>query len=130
MNRRRATRRATRSIGARAGPRAHACRGPCATILTRRSVGDRARRLLTQWTTIPQPVGESRWRLPHPSELPEGDIVAIGGDLAPSSLVNAYCRGIFPMEVSGLPDVLGWWSPDPRGILPLDKLRVTRSMRQ
>jgi len=26
--------------------------------------------------------------------------------------------------------VLGWWSPDPRGIVPLDGLRVTRSMRQ
>jgi leucyl/phenylalanyl-tRNA--protein transferase len=34
------------------------------------------------------------------------------------------------MEVSGLPGLLGWWSPDPRGILPLDRLRVTRSMRQ
>ena len=34
------------------------------------------------------------------------------------------------MEV-GMPDpVLAWWSPDPRGILPLDGLRVTRSMRQ
>jgi leucyl/phenylalanyl-tRNA--protein transferase len=26
--------------------------------------------------------------------------------------------------------LLGWWSPDPRGIVPLDKLRVTRSLRQ
>jgi leucyl/phenylalanyl-tRNA--protein transferase len=34
------------------------------------------------------------------------------------------------MEVTGLPGVVGWWSPDPRGILPLDSLRVTRSMRQ
>ena len=31
---------------------------------------------------------------------------------------------------AGEHDVLGWWSPDPRGILPLDTLRVTRSMRQ
>jgi leucyl/phenylalanyl-tRNA--protein transferase len=34
------------------------------------------------------------------------------------------------MEISALPGVLGWWSPNPRGILPLDGLRVTRSMRQ
>src|SRR3954470_9170589 len=34
------------------------------------------------------------------------------------------------MEVTGLPGVIGWWSPDPRGILPLDGLRVTRSLRQ
>jgi leucyl/phenylalanyl-tRNA--protein transferase len=33
------------------------------------------------------------------------------------------------MEVTGLPS-LGWWSPNPRGILPLDQLRVTRSTRQ
>ena len=29
-----------------------------------------------------------------------------------------------------MPGMIGWWSPDPRGILPLDQLRVTRSMRQ
>lgn len=62
--------------------------------------------------------------------MPESDLVTIGGDLLPSTLINAYRRGIFPMEVTGLPGVLGWWSPDPRGILPLDGLRVTRSMRQ
>jgi leucyl/phenylalanyl-tRNA--protein transferase len=34
------------------------------------------------------------------------------------------------MEVGGLSGVLGWWSPDPRGILPIDGLRITRSLRQ
>ena len=34
------------------------------------------------------------------------------------------------MEVSALPDMLAWWSPDPRGIVPLDGLRVTKSTRQ
>lgn len=82
------------------------------------------------WSTQPQPVDESRWRFPLASDMPAGDIVCVGGDLEPSTVINAYRRGIFPMEVSGLPDVLGWWSPDPRGILPLDGLRVTRSMRQ
>jgi len=53
-----------------------------------------------------------------------------GGDLEPATLVAAYRRGIFPMEARGLPGILAWWSPDPRGILPLDGLRVTRSMRQ
>jgi leucyl/phenylalanyl-tRNA--protein transferase len=62
--------------------------------------------------------------------MPESDLVTIGGDLLPSTLIQAYRQGIFPMEVTGLPGVLGWWSPDPRGILPLDSLRVTRSMRQ
>ncbi len=85
---------------------------------------------MTDWETTPQPVGDSRWRFPLPSELPDGDIVTVGGDLEPSTIVNAYRWGVFPMEVSGLPGVLGWWSPDPRGIVPLDQLRVTRSMRQ
>ena len=34
------------------------------------------------------------------------------------------------MPVTAWPEVLAWWSPDPRGILPLERLRVTRSMRQ
>lgn len=85
---------------------------------------------MTDWATKPQPVGDSRWRFPPPSELPEGDIATVGGDLEPSTIVNAYRWGVFPMEVSGLPGVLAWWSPDPRGIVPLDRLRVTRSMRQ
>ena len=85
---------------------------------------------MTDWTTKPQPVEKSRWRFPIPSELPEGDLVTLGGDLQPSTLIDAYRRGIFPMEATQLPGVLAWWSPDPRGILPLDRLRVTRSMRQ
>jgi leucyl/phenylalanyl-tRNA--protein transferase len=85
---------------------------------------------VTDWATKPQPVEESRWRFPLPSEWPDGDLVNVGGDLQPSTVVNASRRGIFPMEVTGLPGVLGWWSPDPRGILPLDRLRVTRSTRQ
>ena len=85
---------------------------------------------MTDWATKPEPVGDSRWRLPLPSQLPDRDLVGVGADLQPSTVVNAYRRGIFPMEVTGLPGVLGWWSPDPRGILPLDRLRVTRSTRQ
>ena len=53
-----------------------------------------------------------------------------GGDLESATLIDAYRRGLYPMEVAALPGVLGWWSPDPRGVLPLDGLRVTRSMRQ
>jgi leucyl/phenylalanyl-tRNA--protein transferase len=55
------------------------------------------------------------------------EIVAIGGDLEPSTLIAAYARGIFPMKVE---DVLAWWSPDPRGILPLDGFRLSRSLRR
>lgn len=82
------------------------------------------------WSTSPERVGPNRWRFPVPSDMPDGDLVSIGGDLEPETLIDAYRRGIFPMEVTGLPGIVGWWSPDPRGILPLDGLRVTRSLRQ
>jgi leucyl/phenylalanyl-tRNA--protein transferase len=78
----------------------------------------------------PEPVGKSRWRIPPASEWPVDDLVSAGGDLEPSTLIDAYRRGLFPMEITGLPGVLGWWSPNPRGILPLDRLRVTRSLRR
>jgi len=79
---------------------------------------------------MPRPAGESRWSFPAPEHWPDSDLIAVGGDLSPATLLNAYRRGIFPMEVSALHGKLGWWSPDPRGIVPLDGLRVTRSMRQ
>jgi leucyl/phenylalanyl-tRNA--protein transferase len=85
---------------------------------------------VTDWSTTPQPVGESRWSFPPPERWPDTDLIAVGGGLEPATLVNAYRRGIFPMEVTALQKQLGWWSPDPRGIVPLDGLRVTKSMRQ
>jgi leucyl/phenylalanyl-tRNA--protein transferase len=84
---------------------------------------------MTDWLSRPQPVGENTWRFPPVSEWPDGDLIAKGGDLEPATLITAYARGIFPMDPAGEP-VCGWWSPDPRGILPLDNLRVTRSMRR
>ena len=85
---------------------------------------------MMSWEAAPQPVGKSRWRLPPASEWPDTDLLALGADLEPSTVIDAYRRGTFPMGVSELGDRLGWWSPNPRGILPVDGLRVTRSMRQ
>jgi leucyl/phenylalanyl-tRNA--protein transferase len=49
-------------------------------------------------------------------------------------VLNAYRRGLFPMAVDlpgqRTPPDMAWWSPDPRGVLPLSGLRVSRSMRQ
>jgi leucyl/phenylalanyl-tRNA--protein transferase len=56
-------------------------------------------------------------------------VVGIGADLEPGTLLAAYRRGLFPMPISGSPQ-LAWWSPDPRGVIPLDGLRVSRSLRQ
>ena len=85
---------------------------------------------MTRWDSVPQPVGKSRWRLPPASQWPDSDLLALGADLEPATILEAYRRGLFPMGVGDLGDRLGWWSPNPRGILPLDGLRVTRSMRQ
>ncbi len=69
------------------------------------------------------------WSFPDPAEADESGIVGIGADLAPGTLLHAYRSGLFPMHVDR-GRTLGWWSPDPRGVLPLDGLRVTRSLRR
>lgn len=58
----------------------------------------------------------------------EVDAVIRGGNLQPGTILAAYRQGFFPMPLDGADD-LGWWSPADRGILPIDGLRVTRSMR-
>jgi leucyl/phenylalanyl-tRNA--protein transferase len=85
---------------------------------------------VTDWASQPEPIGPSRWRFPPRSAWPDDDLIVAGGDLDPTTLIHAYRHGIFPMEARALPGVLAWWSPEPRGILPLDGLRVTRSMKQ
>lgn len=70
----------------------------------------------------------SRWLLPDPSSAGPDDVVAVGGDLEPGTLLQAYRRGMFPMHLPEGP--LAWWSPQRRGIIPLDGLRVTRSLRR
>ncbi len=62
-----------------------------------------------------------------PTDLPEGDVVAVGADLAPGTLLAAYRRGLFPMRLRPHGRI-GWWSPDPRGVIPLDGFRTTRSL--
>ena len=56
---------------------------------------------------------------------PDG-LLAIGGDLEPGSLLNAYRRGIFPWYSQGQPIL--WWSPDPRCVLEPDQVRISRSL--
>jgi leucyl/phenylalanyl-tRNA--protein transferase len=55
-------------------------------------------------------------------------ILAIGGDLSVSRLLDAYSRGIFPWYDAGQPII--WWSPNPRFVLFPDELVVSKSMRQ
>jgi leucyl/phenylalanyl-tRNA--protein transferase len=85
---------------------------------------------VVDWSTTPEPVPPSRWSFKAPRYWPDEDLVAAGGDLEAATLVDAYRRGLFPMQVEVPEPVLAWWSPNPRGILPLDAMRVTRSLRQ
>lgn len=55
-------------------------------------------------------------------------MVAIGADLEPGTVLAAYQAGIFPMPWKARK--IAWWSPDPRGILPLDRLKISRSLRK
>jgi leucyl/phenylalanyl-tRNA--protein transferase len=71
--------------------------------------------------------GPSRWRFPDPAVAGEDGLVGIGADLEPATLLDAYRRGIFPWPHPGVP--LPWFSPDPRGVIPLDGLVVSRSLR-
>ena len=66
------------------------------------------------------------WDFPDAREFGPEDLVAVGGDLEPQTLLDAYARGMFPMRVRRM---LGWWCPDPRGIIPLDGFHVSRSLR-
>jgi leucyl/phenylalanyl-tRNA---protein transferase len=58
---------------------------------------------------------------------PEG-LLAIGGDLSPERLLLAYQSGIFPWYSENEPIL--WWSPDPRLVLYLADLRISRSLKK
>jgi leucyl/phenylalanyl-tRNA--protein transferase len=67
------------------------------------------------------------WTLPAAETADADGVVGTGADLEPGTLLAAYRQGLFPMPVGR---ELGWWSPDPRAVIPLDGLRVTRSLRK
>jgi leucyl/phenylalanyl-tRNA--protein transferase len=69
----------------------------------------------------------SPWQFPPPDQADSDGFVAVGGDLQAGTLLAAYRSGLFPMPARRQ---LGWWSPDPRGILPLDGLHVSRTLRR
>lgn len=71
------------------------------------------------------------WHLTAEGAAPGDDLVGVGADLEPGTILQAYRQGIFPMGlgVGGAPP-LGWWSPDPRGVLLPDDLHVSRSLRR
>ncbi len=71
----------------------------------------------------------TRWELPSPEDAGDDEVAGIGADLEPGTLLAAYRSGLFPMRL-GADGPIGWWSPDPRGVIPLDGLRVGKSLRR
>lgn len=63
---------------------------------------------------------------PVDSASTEG-ILAFGGDLSPERLLLAYRSGIFPWF--NIDEPIIWWSPNPRMVLYLDEIKVSKSMR-
>lgn len=63
---------------------------------------------------------------PDPKLAGAEGLVAIGGDLGVDRLLAAYRKGIFPWTANPVT----WWSPDPRGILELDRFHVSRSLER
>ena len=59
---------------------------------------------------------------------PNQDLIGISDEFDAHITVEAYAAGVFPMPVDA--EVMGWWSPQRRGVLPLENLRVTRSLRK
>ncbi|MFC7495697.1 MULTISPECIES: leucyl/phenylalanyl-tRNA--protein transferase [unclassified Nocardioides] len=73
----------------------------------------------------------SRWTFGDPAAYdPLDDLVGIGADLEPGTLLAAYRRGLFPMPSGTRGDPMYWFSPVRRGVLPLDELVVSRSLRR
>ena len=75
--------------------------------------------LLSEDLVFPNP--RHAWQDPH-------GLIAVGGDLSPERLMLAYQKGLFPWFSQQ--DPILWWSPDPRAVLFLEDLKVSRSLRK
>jgi leucyl/phenylalanyl-tRNA---protein transferase len=67
-------------------------------------------------------------RFPPVEQASPDGLLAVGGDLRPERLLEAYRHGIFPWYNDDQPIL--WWSPDPRTVLFPDKLHISRSLKR
>ena len=65
---------------------------------------------------------------PHPDLANEEGLLAAGGDLTVTTLLDAYSHGIFPWYSEGTPIL--WWSPDPRLVLYPSAFKISKSLKQ
>ncbi len=77
--------------------------------------------LLSPKADAPFPPAESALRQPD-------GLLAVGGDLSPPRLLNAYANGIFPWYSQGQPVM--WWSPDPRMVFRTDRFSLSSRFRR
>ncbi len=80
-------------------------------------------------TTPPIEPPGSRWYFPDDAPSDPHGFVGHGADLEPGTLLAAYRKGLFPMPTNARSRI-GWFCPDPRGILPLDGVHVSRSLQR
>ena len=78
---------------------------------------------MINWLRNGTPFPPVRTALAEPNGL-----LAVGGDLSPARLIDAYRHGIFPWYSEGQP--IMWWSPDPRMVLYVDEFKFSRSLRK
>jgi leucyl/phenylalanyl-tRNA--protein transferase len=63
--------------------------------------------------------------------MPKDDLVILGADLKPETVIDSYQHGIFPMHIEvANKRQIGWWSPQQRGILPLNKINISKSLQK
>jgi leucyl/phenylalanyl-tRNA--protein transferase len=70
----------------------------------------------------------TRWQLPDAESADTDGVVAVGADLEPGTLLAAYRTGLFPMPAGRRR--IAWFSPNPRAIIPVGGLKVSRSLRR
>lgn len=80
----------------------------------------------------PTELSPSEWQFPQVPDDEANELIGLGADLRPETILAAYRNGLFPMPFdtrqAGLQ--VGWWSPNPRGVLPPNDLRISRSLRR
>jgi leucyl/phenylalanyl-tRNA--protein transferase len=80
---------------------------------------------------VPVEPPPSRWSFGDPTAYDAlDDLVAVGADLEPGTLLEAYRRGLFPMPSGSPGDSMYWFCPVRRGVIPLDGLVVSKSLRR
>jgi leucyl/phenylalanyl-tRNA---protein transferase len=65
---------------------------------------------------------------PYPEEADPDGLLAAGGDLSLKRLLLAYSKGIFPWYSTGNPIL--WWSPDPRLVLDVNSIKISKSLKR